>query len=133
MATISENLQTIKDGTDAIKQAIIDKGGEITGDITTWADAISSIESGGSELSTFTIDKFSYIFQSGMTWEEYINITNPNNTMGSAFLYVRTDLNNCIGIYVQSALWLNGSYVHASDTILSQTYSTRSTGGGGSN
>lgn len=47
MATISENLQILKNSTDAIKQAIIDKGGEISGDITTWADAISEIETGG--------------------------------------------------------------------------------------
>lgn len=47
MATISENLQTIKTSTDNIKQAIIDKGGKISGDITTWADAISAIKSGG--------------------------------------------------------------------------------------
>lgn len=47
MATISENLQTIKTSTDNIKQAIIDKGGEISGDITTWADAINAIKSGG--------------------------------------------------------------------------------------
>ena len=48
MATISENLQILKDSTDAIKQAIIDKGGEITGDITTWAEAINGISGGGS-------------------------------------------------------------------------------------
>ena len=48
MATISENLQTIKTSTDNIKQAIISKGGEISGNITTWADAISAIKSGGS-------------------------------------------------------------------------------------
>lgn len=48
MATISENLQTIKDSTDAIKQAIIDKGGTIEGDITTWASAINGISGGGS-------------------------------------------------------------------------------------
>lgn len=57
MATISENLQTIKDSTDAIKQAIIDKGGTIGGDITTWASAISGISGGGSsseEEITFT-------------------------------------------------------------------------------
>lgn len=48
MATISENLQIIADSTAAIKQAIIDKGGEITGDITTWASAISGISGGGS-------------------------------------------------------------------------------------
>lgn len=47
MATISENLQTIIDSTSAIKQAIIDKGGEISGDISTWADAISAIQTGG--------------------------------------------------------------------------------------
>ena len=49
MATISENLQTIKNSMDAIKQAIIDKGGTIEGDITTWANAISGIETGGGE------------------------------------------------------------------------------------
>ena len=48
MATISENLQTIKTSTDAIKQAIISKGGEISGNITTWADAISAIKGGSS-------------------------------------------------------------------------------------
>ena len=48
MATISENLQIIADSTAAIKQAIIDKGGDATGDITTWANAISGL-SGGSE------------------------------------------------------------------------------------
>lgn len=58
MATISENLQTIADSAAAIKQAIIDKGGTISGDITTWADAISGIETGGGSSSdeeiTFT-------------------------------------------------------------------------------
>ena len=43
MATISENLQILKDSTDAIKQAIIDKGGTISGDISTWANAITGI------------------------------------------------------------------------------------------
>lgn len=47
MATISENLQIIKNSTDAIKQAIIDKGGTISGDITTWADVISGLSGGG--------------------------------------------------------------------------------------
>lgn len=52
MATIAENLQTIKDSTDAIKQAIVDKGGTIEGDITTWASAISAIETGGGGSSS---------------------------------------------------------------------------------
>ena len=50
MATVAENLQTIADSTAAIKQAIIDKGGDITGDITTWAEAINGITSGGGDL-----------------------------------------------------------------------------------
>lgn len=57
MATISENLQILKDSTDAIKQAIVDKGGTIEGDITTWADAIGNIQTGGGgaeEEITFT-------------------------------------------------------------------------------
>lgn len=62
MATIAENLQTIKDSTDAIKQAIIDKGGTIEGDITTWASAINNIQGGGesSEVSQ-------YVFQGTMS------------------------------------------------------------------
>lgn len=47
MATIADNLQTIKDSTAAIKQSIINKGGEINGNITTWASAIDKIETGG--------------------------------------------------------------------------------------
>lgn len=51
MATISENLKTIKDSTMAIKQAILDKGGEV-GDLTTYADAITNLPSGGEEPPT---------------------------------------------------------------------------------
>lgn len=50
MATISENLKTIKDSTMAIKQAIIDKGGEV-GDLTTYADAIANLPSGGGDVN----------------------------------------------------------------------------------
>ena len=50
MATITENLQTIKDSTMAIKQAIIDKGGEV-GDLTTYADAIINLPSGGGDVN----------------------------------------------------------------------------------
>ena len=49
MATISENLQIIKNSTDAIKQAIINKGGTINDDITTWAEAINGIPNNGGE------------------------------------------------------------------------------------
>lgn len=59
MATIAENLQTIKDSTEAIKQAIIDKGVTISGGLTTYADAIKNISggggSGGGNTSSFRI------------------------------------------------------------------------------
>ena len=52
MATISENLQIIKDSTDAIRQVILEKGGTISGGITTYADAISNIGGGEGSGST---------------------------------------------------------------------------------
>lgn len=56
MATVAENLQTIKDSVDAIKQSIIDKGGTISGGLTTYADAIKNISGGsGGSSSTFRI------------------------------------------------------------------------------
>lgn len=48
MTTICEKLQILKNSTDAIKQAIIDKGGTIEGDIATWANVISGLSGGGS-------------------------------------------------------------------------------------
>ena len=54
MATIAENLQTIKDSTAAIKQSLISKGVKISGNIATWASEIDKIETGGGggEVST---------------------------------------------------------------------------------
>jgi hypothetical protein len=93
MATISENLQTIKNSTDAIKQAIIDKGGTIEGDITTWAGAISGIESGGEpELLKFTINNGEHLFKNGMTWQDYVN--SIYNIKGTHFskLYIENNM-----------------------------------------
>ena len=76
MPTISENLQIIKNGTDAIKQAIIDKGGDASGDITTWASAISGIETGGGSdnLKILSIGSSeSRIYIDGMTWGEWVD------------------------------------------------------------
>lgn len=86
MATISENLQTIKNSTDAIKQAIIDKGGTIEGDITTWASAISGISGGGGDnlkiLSFGSIG--SRVYVDGMTWGEWVDsIYNTRDTYGA--------------------------------------------------
>lgn len=72
MATVAENLQTIKDSIDAIKQSIIDKGGTISGDITTWSDAISGI-SGSDNLKIFSIGVETRVYVDGMTWGEWVD------------------------------------------------------------
>ena len=86
MATISENLQILKDSTDAIKQAIINKGGTINGDITTWASAISGISGGGSD--NLKILSFSNggarVYVDGMTWGEWVDsIYNTHDLQGA--------------------------------------------------
>lgn len=48
MATITENLQTIQSSLADIKTAIVYKGVTVDGDITTYAEKIASIETGGS-------------------------------------------------------------------------------------
>ena len=73
MATIAENLQKIKNSTGAIKQAIIDKGGTIEGDITTWADSINGISGGVRELKKFTLSYTEFVFEDGMTWADFVN------------------------------------------------------------
>lgn len=93
MATISENLQTIKTSTDNIKQAIIDKGGEITGNITTWADAINAIESGGAypEVNHGTNDTtFTLTPNTFHVWDEVTSLTLNfgNETSGVANEYL---------------------------------------------
>lgn len=83
MKTIAENLQIIKDSTEAIKQAIIDKGGVITGNITTYADAIRGLSVGGSanlKIFSFNIDGSAgsggyrtRVYVDGMTWGEWVD------------------------------------------------------------
>jgi hypothetical protein len=88
MATISENLQILKDSTDAIKQAIIDKGGTIDGDISTWANAISEISGGGSDnLKILSFGSTgSRVFVDGMTWGEWVDsIYNTRDQQGAFF------------------------------------------------
>jgi hypothetical protein len=84
MSTISENLQTIKSSTEAIKQAIIDKGGTISGDITTWADAISGISGGSSDGDPITFT--GTISYSGSTM--YLNgvLSSKPETSGPVYL-----------------------------------------------
>jgi hypothetical protein len=90
MATISENLQTIKYSTDAIKQAIIDKGGTIEGNITTWASAISGISSGGGsdnlKILNFSNNNETRVYIDGMTWGEWVDsIYNIRATYGNFY------------------------------------------------
>ena len=94
MATISENLQTIKTSTDGIKQAIIDKGGEITGNITTWADAINAIENGGAypEVNHGTGDTtFTLTPNTFHVWDEVTSLTlnfdNETSGVANEFLF----------------------------------------------
>lgn len=56
MKTIAENLQILKDSTDAIKQAIIDKGGDVSGDISTWANSINNMNV--QEEITFVVTQY---------------------------------------------------------------------------
>ena len=52
----TEKFQVIKNSSLAMKQAIIDKGGTINGDITTWANSITNIPSGGGDSSQLNFD-----------------------------------------------------------------------------
>lgn len=51
MTTVAEKLTTISNALSAIKQAIIDKGGTVSGNITTYAEAIENITSGTTIIS----------------------------------------------------------------------------------
>jgi hypothetical protein len=80
MATITENLQTIVDCKIAIKQAIIDKGGEV-GDLTTYADAIANLPSGGgdtnptAEKNAVTFYDYDGTIRYSYTAEEFLALT----------------------------------------------------------
>lgn len=86
MKTISENLQIIKDSTDAIRQAILDRGGNITGDISTWAEAIEGI-SGGDNLKILSFStNGSRVYIDGMTWGEWVDsIYNTRDHYGAFY------------------------------------------------
>lgn len=81
MSTTAEKLQTIIDNKAAIKQAIIDKGGQV-GDLTTYADAISNLPSGQPSMWTGHVDveglkaigwddeDIAYFQEHGINWME---------------------------------------------------------------
>lgn len=78
MATITENLQTIKDSTTAIKQAILNKGGEV-GDLTTYADAITNLPSKDpnptAEKNAVTFYDYDGTIRYSYTAEEFLALT----------------------------------------------------------
>lgn len=137
MSTISENLQIIKNSADAIKQAIIDKGGTISGDITTWADAISGISSGGElDLITFYLgstNDASRICPRGMTWAEYVE--SVFNTKDYYYGSIFTDPSDIMrvdnGGYIMNPE--TADYSWAEETIYPLTYSIHIGSGGSGN
>lgn len=137
MATIAENLQTLKDSTDAIKQAIIDKGGNITGDITTWADAINGISGSDAvrELKIVTISNSTKVYEDGMTWGEFMN--SIYNIQDSLYGTLYKTIDNSIGFSKVAGTILIPPYkqVYASDIIdnLTEYYISSGSSGGGSN
>lgn len=58
MATIAENIQTIATATADIKDAIITKGGTITGDITTYGDAIRGMRGASAPIRNINFFDF---------------------------------------------------------------------------
>lgn len=83
MATISENLQTIADSTAAIKQAIIDKGGTIEGDITTWASAINGISSAQEAIPTNIVYSETPNVDNAKIYDFLINLSIDGNKFSS--------------------------------------------------
>ena len=89
MATISENLQIIKNSTDAIKQAIIDKGGTIDGDISTWANAISGLNGGGSSEEEYVFTGTISYNMTKVTINGYLNKFPDSLQMLFAYKYIK--------------------------------------------
>ena len=134
MATISENLQILKDSTDAIKQAIIDKGGTISGDITTWADAISGLSGGGElDLITFYIGgACSRICPIGMQWSEYIDsVFNTSDLYYGNIKHTQGVVHTSNGYNIVDGQ--TGDYITTEDIVISQKIYgiTQGSGGGG--
>ena len=151
MATISENLQTIKDSTDAIKQAIIDKGGTIEGDITTWASVINAIDTGGSggPGSVFKITNklngqlfggptytfagggdllHNYTFEGGeVKSHTIISIQDPseNGTFPNSYV-TSISANNAVGVKTSTSNTFNGYF----DCYINKNYELRADGTG---
>lgn len=96
MTTIAENLKIIMDSTADIKQAIIEKGGDV-GNLTTYADAIRGIQTGSSSFWTGHVDveglkaigwdddDIAYFQEHGVNWkaedDEYYKVSDDNKAL----------------------------------------------------
>ena len=87
MATIAENLQTIKDSTDAIKQVIVDNGGDVSGGITTYADSINNIVN---QEITFQFNYTKTFKQGNYTFTGTIDFGDNYPGPGTYYLYIDT-------------------------------------------
>lgn len=115
MTTIAENLQIIADSTAAIKQAIIDKGGDVSGDITTWASAISGIETGGGSSS-----EEEYIFTGTITH-------NGSKITLTGLLSSKPELSPLylVLLYLDTDIVASKNYISDISEMLSATIDTR--------
>lgn len=96
MATIAENIQTLRSIKSGIKQAITDKGGSVGNDFKTYAQAITNLPSGGGggteiedalitrTISVYSNDRVSVVGQ--YTFYHYSNLKS-------------IELSNCMYIY----------------------------------
>lgn len=104
MKTIAENLQIIKDSIEAIKQAIIDKGGTVNGNITTYANAIRNLENNFDDNG----HNYKVVFQDD-------TVIDPRNTITKIIIPAKIKI---IGPYSFSEYYQLQSVVFESDSEL---------------
>lgn len=121
MATISENLQTIKNSVSSIKQAISDKGGDVSGDITTWASVISGLNGGGSTDEEITFTGMASYSGSNITLTGLLSSKPELSPIFLILLYLGTsaeasrtlvsDISNTISVTINTAEPLMGNEI----------------------
>lgn len=112
MATIAENLQTIKAAVEDIKQAIIAKGGTVSGDLTTYANAIESLASEGENSVPDYIVRSSVPNTGNAEVYQFLK-TLKENTKETAYLEIQTiDVNLSGGVIYLSDKYTVGTQVY---------------------
>lgn len=112
MATIAENLQTIKAAVEDIKQAIIAKGGTVSGDLTTYANAIESLALGGGNSVPDYIVRSSVPNTGNAAVYQFLK-TLKENTKETANLEIQTiDVNLSAGVIYLSTPYTYGEQIY---------------------